>query len=50
MDKIRSIRKAKKDQLNWNSIMSEVWQAQKRVKDVDRTPNPVLRERQRRRH
>ncbi len=33
----------------WEEIMAEVWQAQKEVKPVQRTPNPVLQERQRRR-
>jgi len=33
----------------WPDIMAEVWRAQKDVKSSDRVPNPVLRERQRRR-
>jgi antitoxin (DNA-binding transcriptional repressor) of toxin-antitoxin stability system len=33
----------------WDDIMGEVWQSQKRVKNADRVPNPVLQERQRRR-
>ena len=33
----------------WTDIMGEVWRAQKSVKCSDRVPNPVLRERQRRR-
>jgi len=33
----------------WPEIMAEVWQAQKGVKSSERVPNPVLRERQRRR-
>jgi antitoxin (DNA-binding transcriptional repressor) of toxin-antitoxin stability system len=33
----------------WEAIMSEVWDAQKKVKTGDRARNPVLRERQRRR-
>jgi antitoxin (DNA-binding transcriptional repressor) of toxin-antitoxin stability system len=32
-----------------DAIMREVWQAQKKVKNVERVPNPVLQERQRRR-
>jgi antitoxin (DNA-binding transcriptional repressor) of toxin-antitoxin stability system len=34
---------------DWNDVMREVWQAQKKVKTADRTPNPVLQERARRR-
>ena len=37
------------EQPGWDSIMSEIWQAQKSVKSSDRVPNPVLQERQRRR-
>jgi len=33
----------------WGDVMGEVWQAQKDIKAADRVPNPVLRERQRRR-
>ena len=33
----------------WESIMDEVWQAQKSIKAAKREPNPVLQERQRRR-
>ncbi len=35
--------------LAWDDIMGEVWAAQKRIKPSGRTPNPVLRERSRRR-
>jgi antitoxin (DNA-binding transcriptional repressor) of toxin-antitoxin stability system len=35
--------------VSWNQVMDEVWAAQKRVKASDRAPNPVLKERQRRR-
>ena len=33
----------------WADIMDEVWRAQKSVKAANRTPNPILQERQRRR-
>lgn len=33
----------------WSEIMAEVWRAQKSIKPAERTPNPVLQERQRRR-
>ena len=33
----------------WKDIMRDVWRAQKQIKPADRVPNPVLRERQRRR-
>ena len=33
----------------WDDIIGEVWQAQKRVKSARRVANPVLQERQRRR-
>jgi antitoxin (DNA-binding transcriptional repressor) of toxin-antitoxin stability system len=33
----------------WEEIMDEVWRAQKDVKAGERVPNPVVRERQRRR-
>jgi hypothetical protein len=33
----------------WKKVMAKVWQAQKKVKPSERTPNPVLLERQRRR-
>lgn len=33
----------------WDDVMSEVWQAQRKVKAAERMPNPVLREHQRRR-
>ena len=33
----------------WEEIMGEVWREQKSVKAAHRVPNPVLRERQRRR-
>ncbi len=33
----------------WDEVMREVWLAQKRVKVSERTRNPVLAERQRRR-
>lgn len=33
----------------WDQIMGEVWREQKRVNAAGRVPNPVLRERQRRR-
>jgi len=33
----------------WTDLMAEIWRAQKDVKSSDRVPNPVLRERQRRR-
>jgi antitoxin (DNA-binding transcriptional repressor) of toxin-antitoxin stability system len=34
---------------DWAEVMGEVWGAQKTLKAADRTPNPVLRERRRRR-
>jgi antitoxin (DNA-binding transcriptional repressor) of toxin-antitoxin stability system len=34
---------------DWAEVMGEVWQAQKSLKAADRMPNPVLRERRRRR-
>ena len=34
---------------DWTEVMGEVWQAQKGLKAAERRPNPVLRERQRRR-
>ena len=34
---------------DWNDVMSEVWRMQKGVKTADRTRNPVLQERKRRR-
>jgi hypothetical protein len=33
----------------WKKVMARVWQAQKKIKRSERTPNPVLLERQRRR-
>ena len=36
-------------QPGWNDIMADVWRAQAEIKDGERVPNPVLRERQRRR-
>ncbi len=33
----------------WQEIMEEIWQLQKVIKNADRSRNPVLRERQRRR-
>jgi antitoxin (DNA-binding transcriptional repressor) of toxin-antitoxin stability system len=33
----------------WSEIMSEVWEMQKKIKPEERTPNPVLQERERRR-
>jgi hypothetical protein len=33
----------------WQDIMAEVWHVQKSVKSSERVPNPVLRERRRRR-
>ena len=33
----------------WDDIMQGVWQAQKRVNPAERTPNPVVQERRRRR-
>jgi len=33
----------------WADVMGEVWRAQKCVKAAERTPNPVLLERQRQR-
>ena len=33
----------------WEEIMQEVWQAQDTIAATDRTPNPVLEERRRRR-
>jgi antitoxin (DNA-binding transcriptional repressor) of toxin-antitoxin stability system len=36
-------------QPGWPDIMAEVWRAQKSVKSRDHVPNPVVRERQRRR-
>jgi antitoxin (DNA-binding transcriptional repressor) of toxin-antitoxin stability system len=33
----------------WKVIMAEVWRAQKHIKSSERTANPVLQERQRRR-
>jgi prevent-host-death family protein len=33
----------------WADIMGEVWRAQKSIKRAERTKNPVLQERQRRR-
>lgn len=33
----------------WDDIMTDVWQAQKTIKAVERVENPVLRERARRR-
>ena len=40
---------APSEQTGWPDIMAEVWRAQKSVKSSERVPNPVLRERQRRR-
>ena len=37
------------EQSDWSDVMGEVWQAQKNVKRAERTPNPVLQERRRRR-
>ena len=34
---------------DWGDVMGEVWRAQKGIQAADRVPNPVLRERQRRR-
>lgn len=36
-------------QPGWKDLMDEVWRPQKSVKAAERTPNPVLLERQRRR-
>ncbi len=33
----------------WDDVMGEVWEAQGRIKPSERTANPVLQERQRRR-
>lgn len=33
----------------WSEIMAEVWQAQKEIQARNREPNPVLKERNRRR-
>jgi antitoxin (DNA-binding transcriptional repressor) of toxin-antitoxin stability system len=35
--------------LPWEEVMAEVWQAQAQIKPADRVPNPVLKERKRRR-
>jgi hypothetical protein len=40
---------ANPNQHKWDDVMGEVWQAQKRIKPSERTPNPVLEERARRR-
>ncbi len=40
---------SKTDPPSWDEVMQEVWEAQSAVKPAERTPNPVLRERQRRR-
>lgn len=34
---------------NWDDIMADVWKAQTEVKAADRSSNPVLKERERRR-
>ena len=33
----------------WDDVMSEVWEAQARIREEERTANPVLKERARRR-
>ena len=34
---------------DWDDVMKDVWQAQKKIKASEKAPNPVLQERARRR-
>ena len=41
--------RAGKPSADWSDVMSEVWEAQTAIRAAERVPNPVLRERRRRR-